>query len=599
MSRVKIAICDPIGLTYDPTTLEKYGLGGSESATIYQARELQKLGFEVTVFNNCIDSRASEGVYDGVRYVDLSRLHQQNDYTCDIMIGTRSVLPFIPEEHWKDFNYPAKVFQQLKRSAKLKVLLLHDTFCSGDHLVEPLIVNGHIDRIFTLSDFHTSYILNCYHGGARRNFEVLKNKVFMTRNGAVKYFNNDITKKDTNHFVYNASITKGMLPLVQEIWPLVKKKLPNAKLTVIGGYYRFRDGAEPDAQEKMWHELVSRSEFKNLNVTFTGVIPQRQIADILADASFMIYPGAFPETFGISSLESLLYNTPIITTRFGALEETAIDLACYKIDYAIEPNNLFPEINKPEQIRKFVDAVLYAASTPYLHYQKMNACRQVHEIAGWDTVMLQWKQFFYKELGLFLPIDEYRKVSHINSQVERVFGRRFNNPCAQISPYSSGGIEREIDIYSPVYNGEKYIRDCILSVAQQDYDFYTHYIIDDASTDRTVEVAKQTISELPLRIQERFRVIENKENMGSVSNYYHNIGRNADNDDNIVMMLDGDDHLTNDPTIFRYYAYLYDQKNAQFTYGSMWSKADKIPLIAQEYPKEVKKKLGYRGYLFP
>ena len=80
-----------------------------------------------------------------------------------------------------------------------------------------------------------------------------------------------------------------------------------------------------------------------------------EIADILEKAAFMIYPAAFPETFGISSLESLAYNTPILTNTFGALEETAIDLACYKIPYAIEPNGLFPNINKEQQIDLFVD----------------------------------------------------------------------------------------------------------------------------------------------------------------------------------------------------------------------------------------------------
>ena len=73
-----------------------------------------------------------------------------------------------------------------------------------------------------------------------------------------------------------------------------------------------------------------------MDVEFTGIIPQKDIAQRLAKAGFMLFPNAFPETFGISSLESLLYNTPIITNRFGALEETAIDLACYKMDYAIQ-----------------------------------------------------------------------------------------------------------------------------------------------------------------------------------------------------------------------------------------------------------------------
>jgi len=58
---MKIAIIDLLGLTYDGTTLEKRGLGGSESAVILMSKELAALGFDITVYNNCIDSRAQRG----------------------------------------------------------------------------------------------------------------------------------------------------------------------------------------------------------------------------------------------------------------------------------------------------------------------------------------------------------------------------------------------------------------------------------------------------------------------------------------------------------------------------------------------------------
>ena len=59
---ISIARIDVIGLTYDGTTLTKRGLGGSESAVILMSKELSKLGFNVTVFNHCIDSEAVPGV---------------------------------------------------------------------------------------------------------------------------------------------------------------------------------------------------------------------------------------------------------------------------------------------------------------------------------------------------------------------------------------------------------------------------------------------------------------------------------------------------------------------------------------------------------
>lgn len=585
MDKIKIALIDVIGLTYDPTTIEKFGLGGSESAIIFMAKELNTVGFDVTVFNNCVDSRATPGVYGGVEYVDLKTLHEPNTYTCDVMVVSRTVAPFVD---------PTQMFAQLKQSASLKVLWMHDTFCDGDNLVEDLVVSGEIDEIFTLSDFHTSYVANCHHGPKRRNFEVLKNKIFMTRNGAKKYIDEvDIQAKDPNMFIYNASVTKGMLPLVEHIWPQVKRAIPEAVLTIIGGYYRFRDGAAPDAQEATLQKLVERTDLAELGITFTGVIPQREIADHLAKASFMIFPCAFPETFGISSLESMLYNTPLITTRFGALEETAVDLASYKIDYAIEPNGLFPHISQPDQVQRFVDTVIAAYRTPYLLQQKQQYCNIVHDIAGWDTVALQWKQHIYAKLGKYLPVDDYRAVMKINQRVHEVYGRRFSNPEEWASRYTTG--QQAIIVISPFYNSAAYIGDCIRSVASQDYTHYRHILVDDASTDNGYDIALQTIAELPEHLQQNFEVIKNVDNRGSVFNYMSQI-REAHRG-SIIMLLDGDDALMPRNDILQKYNTLYAE-GAEFTYGSMWSMIDNIPLVAQHYPSHVKKARSYRQYRF-
>ena len=593
MKKPTIAIIDVIGLTYDGTTLDKFGLGGSESAVIYMAKELAQLGFDVTVFNNCTDSRSSEGIYDAVRYIDLRQLHAPNNYVFDVMITSRTVLPFIPEKYWKDFTYPAHIYKQIKDNAKLKILWLHDTFCVGDHLLEELLMDGHIDEVFTLSDFHTAYFSNCDHG-RKRNFEVLKNKIFMTRNGVKRHFTEvDITQKDRNAFVYNASVTKGMLPLLEHIWPKVKQQIPDAKLMVIGGYYRFRDGAPPDAQEEKFRELVSRKEFKTLGVTFTGVIPQKQIAELLMKSSFMIFPGAFPETFGISSLESLTYNTPLITTRFGALEETAVELACYKLDYAIEPNSLFPNINLHQQVDKFVELTVNAYRNTYLHAQKMQYCNIVHEVCEWSTVALQWKQHIMKKLGLFLPVEEYRKVSKINQRVHEIFGRRFSN--VDEWPATPSYPQQPIAIVSPFYNSESYIETCIMSVATQNYDNYVHYLIDDCSTDNSFAIAQQTIFQLPAELQKKFVLSRNTENRGAVYNHISTIRDLTPQ--TIVMLLDGDDSLMPRNDIFQFYNTLYDG-TTEFSYGSCWSEIDNIPLIAQPYPSHVKETGEYRNHRF-
>ena len=583
---MKIAIIDTMGLSYDGYTLKTRGLGGSESAVILMADELYKLGFEVTVFNNCQSGEdCSPGMYSGVEYIDNSQAKEHNEIY-DVVVVSRTVIPFIADSH------------PFVKFATKRMLWLHDTFIQGDHLMEQLVVDGTIDHVLTLSDWHTSYILNANHKGPRRNYEVLKKSIFQTRNGAVKYSNDvRIADKDPNLFVYNSSATKGMIPLVHKIWPEIKKQIPEARLLIIGGYYEFPTG--PDAQEQTVRELMNATDNAQSGIEFTGIISQQKVSEILAKANMMLYPCAFPETFGISSLESLLYNTPIVTTRFGALEETAVDMACYKINYAIEPNSLFPDIDHDEQVAKFVEQVMTAYHTPYLHQQKQNYCSVVHDIATWDTVALQWKQFIYDIMGEFLSRSEYRTVSKINDKVARVFGRCNTMPA--YTKYHSYVSEKPLLVISPFYNAADFIQKNILSVAQQNYESYQHVLIDDNSTDEGWIIAKDTIAALPKEIQNKFILIKNNKRQGAVYNQLitvnHMVSSGRTTEDTLVMLLDGDDWLVNNNTLFHYYNDLCDQ-GYEYTYGSMFSLADQIPLIAQEYPDEVKQNKTYRAHLF-
>lgn len=582
---MRILIVDTLGLSYDGSTLSKRGLGGSESAVILISKELSQIGFDVTVINSCKDSQATPGVYDGVKYVDHSEASMLNeDY--DIAISSRSTLPFTS-------NHP---YVYLMMGAKHRVLWMHDTFCEGDEHIEPMLVQGFIHEVFTLSDFHTNYVMNNDHGKHKRMYEVVKRKFWQTRNGAVKWIDEvDLNEKDKDLFVYNASATKGLIPLLKNVWPEVKKQIPTAKLKCIGGFYRFRDNAEPDEQEKTVRQLMQDENIKALDVEFTGVIPQYEIAEILAKSSFMLYPPAFPETFGISSLESLLYKTPIITSNFGALEETALTDACYKIDYPAVPNGLFPHINEQEQTKRFVEMTVRAYNDRYLLQQKQNLCEVINDVYGWDSVALEWKQHFYRVFGKFLDVSEYRRVTSITDKVNRVFNRRILNK-ETIMRYSSYGKERRIVVISPFYNAEKYLENHVRSVASQDYDNYIHVLIDDNSSDNSVSLIEKVMSEMSEDIRSRIFLQRNKRNMGAIQNQIDTIN-NFVNYNDIVMLLDGDDWLVPNNTIFHYYNSLYNN-GYDFSYGSMLSLADNIPLVAQDYPSKVKSEGSYRTHKF-
>lgn len=584
MGKIKVCFVDTIGLVYKGDTLKERGLGGSESAIILLSQELVNLGMDVTVFNRC----EREGDYNGVRYLDLSRIKDNREFF-DIMISSRSCIPYIPIQ-FKDgvverWGVNPADFVNLVSNVRHKVVWMHDTFCDGEEWLEHLLVDGYINELFTLSDWHTNYVSNSAHGHEPRHYEQLKHKIWQTRNGLVNYIKEvDIDKKDKNLFIYNASVSKGMVPLLTQCWPMVREHIPQAKLKIIGGFYRHEN---PDELERQFNECYDKHHGKN-GVEFTGIIKQDEVAKIFAKASFFIYPAIYPETYGISTIEGINYNTPVVGCRFGALEEVAAEKTSYLIDYPFNYDK--------GQLERFIYTVLEAYNNDYLRQQKMYACNAFKPWLTWDTVALQWKQHFCRILNIPMDTKELHRVRQINSTIVRLFNRRHLNPEDIFEDYSGDYPKHRMVVVSPAYNAEDYIEKCIRSVASQDYENYIHYIIDDMSTDNTVSKVKEVISSLPKYLRDRFVLVENTEKRYAIGNQLHVMREHAQPND-VIVLLDGDDWLVNDSDVFNYINRQYIE-GKWMTYGSCHSAVDNIDLISQPYPEEVHDSNGYREHLF-
>jgi glycosyltransferase involved in cell wall biosynthesis len=564
---MNICFIDPVGSPYDGSTPYNRALGGSESAVVYSACELAKLGHTVTVYNDCENLDAKSGCYDGVHYRPYSSIECFSDWY-SVAIVSRSTKPFnsvVP--------------------ANFKVLWMHDTFCDGDEQLESLVVQGKIDEVWTLSDWHTTYISQCTHGH-RRMMEVLKRKIWVTRNGVNIWRDVEISKKHKNSFVFNAAVSKGMKTLLEDVWPKVISRIPEATLFVIGGAYPLKDS---DVQNSKLEELTLKYDGKN-NVFFTGLITQESIATYLSQAAFMIYPQSFPETYGISTVESLAYGTPVISGRFGAMEETAIEDGCYLMDYPVDSNVLYT-FNRENHLSYFVEMVVNAYNNDYLWQQKANGALKVREVCGWNSVIKQWQQHLFKKLGLYLPKKDYIEVQQINHRVHEIFYKRWSN-IEEWAFYPE--IEKKIHVVVPFYNASQYLNKCIESIQTQNYENYEVHLIDDASSDSSVEICQSIIHKDP-----KFHLHKNKENIGALANQVEALMYYIDGeDDDIVVLIDGDDALINDNNVFKKINRAY-HNGAKMTYGSMWSMADNIPLVAQEYPDYVFQQKSFRDYRFP
>ena len=110
-------------------------------------------------------------------------------------------------------------------------------------------------------------------------------------------------------------------------------------------------------------------------------------------------------------------------------------------------------------------------------------------------------------------------------------------------------------IITTFYNAEEYIEKCIGSIMGQKFSDFKCYLIDDLSTDSSVNKAKEMI-----RDDDRFTLIINKEKKFKTLNFVDVLKNENISDNDIVVEIDGDDWLPNSTTLTRVNEAYSDEK---------------------------------------
>lgn len=110
-----------------------------------------------------------------------------------------------------------------------------------------------------------------------------------------------------------------------------------------------------------------------------------------------------------------------------------------------------------------------------------------------------------------------------------------------------------ISIIIPIYKAEQYIERCILSILQQSFRQYELILIDDASPDKSYEIAKQLVCAHKVS----FQSIRHASNMGQ------SVARNQavkQAQGNYIMFVDSDDRLAHTEVLQQFFDRMQDGK---------------------------------------
>jgi glycosyltransferase involved in cell wall biosynthesis len=260
------------------------GIGGSEEAVIYLSRELTKLGYDVTVFNNCGELA---GDYKGVHYVNFHEFNPKDKF--NILISWRHNL-----------------FATRPILAKKKLVWLHDLPRVDDFQSDEL----NFDKVIVLSNYHRTTIN-----------QVPDDKVYVSRNGInISDFENLTEVRNPKRCIWTSSYDRGLEHFLG-VWGKVIDQVPEAELHIFYGWNTYDEMVKvgrrsPEFKNKMLELMKQKGVFEH------GRIGHKKLAKEFARSGIYSYPTNFEEISCISAMKAQVAGAIPVVLDYAALKET-------------------------------------------------------------------------------------------------------------------------------------------------------------------------------------------------------------------------------------------------------------------------------------
>ncbi|MBI5274771.1 MAG: glycosyltransferase family 2 protein [Chlamydiales bacterium] len=163
-----------------------------------------------------------------------------------------------------------------------------------------------------------------------------------------------------------------------------------------------------------------------------------------------------------------------------------------------------------------------------------------------------------------------------------------------ISSLFSTTSEKPMAIIIPSYNNEAYAKWNIESALNQNYTNYKIIYINDCSTDATSDIINCIIEASPKK--DILTIIDNPTRSGALKNIFHSIYEHTDDDD-IIVLLDGDDALAHS-NVLSYLNKVYSDENNKvwLTYGQFQEKNSKNIGFCSPMPEKIVQNQDYRKW---
>lgn len=338
---------------WNPILFKQKGFGGSEEAVINLSREWSKMGYNVTVFNNCGPEIVEE---DGVTYKPWWMFNPKDKY--DNLIFWRH-----PKLCDHEMNSPKIIID------------MHDVINKAEFNEKRL---SRIYKVMVKSEAHKILFPN-----------IPEEKFLVVPNGVDDSLFKDELPKNQKLMINTSSPDRSM-DVLPKLFREIKRRVPDARLQWAYGWDIFDTVHKTDRTKMEWKANLIK-EMEESGVEIMGRLPQHEIAKMYLEANILAYPTCFYEIDCISVRKAQLAKCVPVTTDFAALKETnkfGIKVHTSKTmdDWAL-PYQISFGLDEVKAQEKWVDECVKLLEAPIGDRSEMKAFAESQK---WTNIANQW-----------------------------------------------------------------------------------------------------------------------------------------------------------------------------------------------------------------
>lgn len=278
---------------WDPETIARSGIGGSETMAWELSRRLSRRGHRVRLYGDPPDA----GVHEGVEFLPWQSFPE--GVQCDVLITSRR---------------PDAVDVEVGCRARVRILWIHDVYAPGLDLYRLM----RLDEIWCLSEWHRGFVQEMLLPGIRDKVIAIRNGIDVEK---IEALATEAGPRVPHRAIYCSSPDRG-LETALDCWPKVRESVPDAELHVFYGF-QYLDRTDPQNSRQL-REKMQRTP----GVTYHGRVPETELLRWMLTSGVWAYPTwqwAGPgagETSCISAMQAQACGLVPVTSPIAALKET-------------------------------------------------------------------------------------------------------------------------------------------------------------------------------------------------------------------------------------------------------------------------------------